>query len=62
MIEQLVADRLDMVCAVRVDREEAAYRAGHRAGNRMLTGFVAHVFGSPSPTCCRATGCSPGAS
>jgi glycosyltransferase involved in cell wall biosynthesis len=45
MIEQLVADRLDMVCAVRVDREEAAYRLGHRAGNRMLTGFVAHVFG-----------------
>jgi len=45
MIEQLVTDRLDMVCAVRVDREEAAYRIGHRAGNRMLTGFVAHVFG-----------------
>jgi glycosyltransferase involved in cell wall biosynthesis len=45
MIEQLVADRLDMVCAVRVDREEAAYRMGHRAGNRMLTSFVAHVFG-----------------
>src|SRR5690242_2632727 len=45
MIERLVADRLDMVCAVRVDREEAAYRLGHRAGNRMLTGFVAHVFG-----------------
>ena len=45
MIEQLVTGRLDMVCAVRVDREEAAYRLGHRAGNRMLTGFVAHVFG-----------------
>src|SRR5216117_722665 len=45
MIEQLVADRLDMVCAVRVDREEAAYRLGHRAGNRLLTGLVAHVFG-----------------
>ena len=41
----LVAERLDMVCAVRVDREEAAYRLGHRAGNRLLTGFVAHVFG-----------------
>jgi hypothetical protein len=62
MIEQLVADRLDMVCAVRVDREEAAYRLGHRAGNRMLTGFVAMCLGSPSPTCCRATGCSLGAS
>jgi glycosyltransferase involved in cell wall biosynthesis len=45
MIARLVQDRLDMVCAVRVDREEAAYRLGHRAGNRLLTGFVAHVFG-----------------
>jgi glycosyltransferase involved in cell wall biosynthesis len=45
MIEKLVAERLDMVCAVRVDREEMAYRLGHRAGNRLLTGFVAHVFG-----------------
>jgi glycosyltransferase involved in cell wall biosynthesis len=45
MIAMLVQDRLDMVCAVRVDREEAAYRLGHRAGNRLLTGFVAHVFG-----------------
>jgi glycosyltransferase involved in cell wall biosynthesis len=45
MIGMLVAERLDMVCAVRVDREEAAYRPGHRAGNRLLTGFVAHVFG-----------------
>jgi glycosyltransferase involved in cell wall biosynthesis len=45
MIDQLVDERLDMVCAVRIDREEAAYRLGHRAGNRLLTGFVAHVFG-----------------
>ena len=29
----------------RVDREDAAYRRGHRAGNRLLTGFVAHMFG-----------------
>jgi len=45
MIQQLVDQRLDMVCAVRVDREDAAYRRGHRAGNLLLTGFVAHVFG-----------------
>jgi glycosyltransferase involved in cell wall biosynthesis len=45
MIEKLVHERLDMVCAIRVDRDEAAYRPGHRAGNRLLTGFVAHVFG-----------------
>ena len=29
-----------------VDQEEAAYRRGHRMGNRLLTGFVAHVFGA----------------
>jgi glycosyltransferase involved in cell wall biosynthesis len=45
MIEKLVSDRLDMVVATRVDREEAAYRPGHRAGNWLLTGFVAHIFG-----------------
>ncbi len=45
MIACLVQDRLDMVCAIRVDREEAAYRRGHRFGNRLLTGFVAMVFG-----------------
>jgi glycosyltransferase involved in cell wall biosynthesis len=45
MIAKLVQDRLDMVCAVRLDREETAYRPGHRTGNRLLTGFVAHVFG-----------------
>src|SRR5580704_13962296 len=34
-----------MVVATRVDREAAAYRPGHRAGNRLLTGIVAHIFG-----------------
>jgi glycosyltransferase involved in cell wall biosynthesis len=45
MMEKLVEDRLDMVVASRVDREDAAYRSGHRTGNRLLTGFVAHIFG-----------------
>jgi glycosyltransferase involved in cell wall biosynthesis len=45
MIARLVEDRLDMVVAKRVDQEQAAYRLGHRAGNRLLTAFVAHVFG-----------------
>jgi glycosyltransferase involved in cell wall biosynthesis len=45
MIARLVEDRLDMVVATRVDREDAAYRRGHRAGNLMLTSFVAHIFG-----------------
>ena len=45
MIARLLQDRLDMVVAARVDREEAAYRRGHRLGNRLLTGAVAHIFG-----------------
>ncbi len=45
MVSNLIARRLDMVVAARVDREYAAYRRGHRVGNRLLTGFVALVFG-----------------
>ena len=47
MIERLLKERLDMVVGNRVDREQAAYRAGHRTGNWLLTAFVAEVF---SPT------------
>jgi len=45
MVLKLVEQRLDMVVATRVDREEAAYRLSHRAGNRLLTSFVTHMFG-----------------
>jgi glycosyltransferase involved in cell wall biosynthesis len=45
MIEKLQVDRLDMVVGFRVDQAEAAYRPGHRTGNRMLTGFLSSVFG-----------------
>jgi glycosyltransferase involved in cell wall biosynthesis len=45
MIERLLAERLDMVVADRVDQEVAAYRAGHRTGNWLLTSFVGQVFG-----------------
>ncbi|HML06816.1 MAG TPA: glycosyltransferase family 2 protein [Xanthobacteraceae bacterium] len=45
MIAKLIGERLDMVVATRIEREEAAYRAGHRTGNRLLTGFVTHMFG-----------------
>jgi glycosyltransferase involved in cell wall biosynthesis len=45
MIARLVDERLDMVVAARVDREEAAYRRGHRTGNWLLTGFVQQIFG-----------------
>ena len=46
MIERLLEDRLDMVVGSRIDRERSAFRAGHRTGNRLLTGFVALVFGA----------------
>ena len=45
MIARLIEDRCDMVVGIRVDQAVAAYRAGHRTGNRLLTGFVANVFG-----------------
>ena len=45
MIETLVSDHLDMVVGLRLDQTEAAYRPGHRTGNRMLTGFLSAVFG-----------------
>lgn len=45
LIAKLLAERLDMVVATRVDDDDKAYRRGHRAGNRLLTGFVTHIFG-----------------
>jgi glycosyltransferase involved in cell wall biosynthesis len=45
MIETLLSDHLDMVVGHRIDQAEAAYRPGHRTGNRMLTGFLSAVFG-----------------
>ena len=45
MIAKLVDEQLDMVVATRVESEGLAYRRGHRIGNRLLTGFVAHIFG-----------------
>ncbi len=45
MAARIVTDRLDMVVGSRIDQETAAYRRGHRFGNRILTAFVADVFG-----------------
>ena len=45
MIDALVSDHLDMVVGFRVDQAEAAYRPGHRTGNRMLTSFLSTAFG-----------------
>src|SRR5712691_3847855 len=36
MIARLTEERLDMVVGARVDQDEAAYRLGHRTGNRLL--------------------------
>ncbi|TPG53142.1 glycosyltransferase [Roseomonas nepalensis] len=45
MVAALFGERLDMVTGVRVTEAAAAYRAGHRLGNRVLTGVVRYVFG-----------------
>src|SRR5262245_55423526 len=46
MVRRLLEDRLDMVVGGRVGNEQSAYRTGHRTGNKLLSGFVAFVFGS----------------
>lgn len=46
LIAKLIDDNLDMVVGCRVDSEVAAYRAGHRFGNALFTGFVANLFGN----------------
>jgi glycosyltransferase involved in cell wall biosynthesis len=45
MIRELIRENLDMVTATRVTDEKAAYRRGHRFGNRLLTGLVSTIFG-----------------
>ena len=45
MVKLLLTERLDMVVAARVASENAAYRHGHRFGNRLLTLVVSHLFG-----------------
>jgi glycosyltransferase involved in cell wall biosynthesis len=45
MIETLMSEHLDMVVGLRVDQAQAAWRPGHRAGNWLLTGFLASTFG-----------------
>jgi glycosyltransferase involved in cell wall biosynthesis len=46
LVDRLVADRLDMVVGRRIETHQAAYRAGHRLGNRVLTGLVGWLFGA----------------
>jgi glycosyltransferase involved in cell wall biosynthesis len=45
LVQLLIDRQLDMVNGARVSQVEAAYRPGHRFGNRMLTGLVTAVFG-----------------
>ena len=44
MVALLMEDRLDMVVGARIEQNMAVHRPGHRAGNRILTGFVALMF------------------
>lgn len=45
LIEALRSRHLDMVVAHRRTDERAAYRSGHRVGNRLLTSCVQMIFG-----------------
>lgn len=46
LIAHLLAGNFDMVVGARKHENQAAYRAGHQFGNRVLTGVIAHVFGA----------------
>lgn len=46
LVAKLVDENLDMLVGKRVETHQAAYRMGHRLGNRVLTGLVAWLFGS----------------
>lgn len=45
MVAMLLDEQLDMVIGARIDAPDAAYRRGHRFGNRMLTEVLARLFG-----------------
>ena len=46
MVALLCDARLDMVTATRITGAARAYRPGHRAGNTLLSGLVAALFGA----------------
>jgi len=46
LVSRLIDNNLDMVVGKRVETHQAAYRAGHRLGNRVLTGLVRWLFGA----------------
>jgi len=45
LIRLMLDERLDMVVGARRSEVEAAYRRGHRFGNKLLTGILARLFG-----------------
>jgi glycosyltransferase involved in cell wall biosynthesis len=45
MIALVAEENTDMVVGRRVHTEQEAYRAGHVLGNKLLTGFLARLFG-----------------
>ncbi len=47
MVDRLWTEQLDMINGRRITDIEAAYRAGHRLGNVVLTGIVRKIFGDP---------------
>jgi len=46
LVQRLLDDDLDMVVGRRIETHQAAYRAGHRFGNALLTGLVRWLFGA----------------
>jgi glycosyltransferase involved in cell wall biosynthesis len=46
LCDKLLDEQLDMVVGRRIETHQAAYRAGHRLGNLVLTGLVAKLFGA----------------
>jgi glycosyltransferase involved in cell wall biosynthesis len=45
MVDQLLAEQLDMVVGTRRHEEKDAYRGGHVLGNRLFTGLLSGLFG-----------------
>ncbi len=45
LVSRLIETQADMVVGARITEDKAAYRTGHRFGNRMLTGLVQQIFG-----------------
>lgn len=47
MLQLAIENHLDLVNGIRIAEQQEAYRAGHRWGNRLLTGLVSRLFGKP---------------